>query len=175
MIKVLYLAAGNANIDDIPGVQVVYQDKFVKRDIGGDMLFVDISSYDIILASPPCNWYSRANNFKQREKSRYANDTKHLLPSIIKKLECIDRPVIIENVISKTRMVDIIENTTLFYYEIGRHCYFSNRFFNFSNIPQEVVGVDRPVLNRLTTSKRQGGFDVNIVFKWFIEMEKGGL
>lgn len=171
MIKVLYLAAGHGVIEPIDGVEIVYQDKYVARDIGGDMLFADISSYDIIVASPPCNWYSRANNFKQREKSKYSNETKHLLPDIIKRLQDLDKPIIIENVISKRRMIDIINSTRLHYYEIGRHCYFTNRMFDFSRIPQQVVGIDRPVLNRLTSTKRQGGFDVNIVFKWFIEME----
>ena len=96
-MKILYLAAGHAKLSSKH--EITYNDLYVKRDIQKDMLKVEIKNYDLIIATPPCNYYSRANY--RREISDYAQKTKHLLPAIIKKLENSDVPVIIENVINK--------------------------------------------------------------------------
>ncbi|NLN50339.1 MAG: hypothetical protein GX149_01775, partial [Acholeplasmataceae bacterium] len=81
-MKILYLAAGHGSINT--NHEVVYQDLIIKRDLGGDMLDIDLNGYDLIIATPPCNYYSRANY--RRKTSKYSNDTKHLLPEIISKL-----------------------------------------------------------------------------------------
>jgi len=109
-MKILYLAAGHGQINSKH--DVVYQDLIVKRDIGGDMLDVDLNGYDLIIATPPCNYYSHAN--WRYKTSDYSNKTKHLLPEIISKLESIDVPVIIENVINKKRMSSILEKLLCF-------------------------------------------------------------
>ena len=61
-----------------------------------DMMNIDLNCYDYIVASPPCNYYSRANY--RRLTSEYSQLTKHLLPDIL--LKCIrsDKPFIVENV-----------------------------------------------------------------------------
>ena len=79
-MKVLYLAAFKANH---PNWNITYQDINGNRDIDGDMMDVDLNPYDVIIATPPCNYYSRANY--RRETSDYSQATKHLLPSILKK------------------------------------------------------------------------------------------
>ena len=79
-----------------PNYEMDYQDINGKRDIGGDMMEVDLTPYDFIIATPPCNWWSRANY--RRNRSPYALQTKHLLPDIIKKLCEQDKPFIVENV-----------------------------------------------------------------------------
>ena len=89
----IYLAAFKAMH---PKYAIVYQDINGKRDIGGDMMNVDLTPYDFIIATPPCNWWSRANY--RRDRSPYALQTKHLLPDIIKKLCEQDKPFIVENV-----------------------------------------------------------------------------
>lgn len=159
MKKILYLAAGKGKLT-YPNV--VYQDKFIKRDLGGDMLEVDLSGYDLIVASPPCNFYSRANY--RRYTSKYSQETKHLLPETIKMLENLKIPVIVENVRNPNLLKDIIANTKLFYYEYGRHVYFTNRIFEFSGIKQELDNIqDKSVI------ERQGGNNVNNVFNEFIK------
>lgn len=80
-MKGIYLAAFKASH---PNYDIVYQDINGKRDIGGDMMEVDLTPYDFIIATPPCNWWSRANY--RRDKSPYALETKHLLPDIIEKV-----------------------------------------------------------------------------------------
>ena len=94
--RIIYLAAHKANH---PNYNVTYQDIDGKRDVSGDMLEVPIDDYDIIIATPPCNYWSRANF--RRETSEYAQATKHLLPNIIRKLEAQNKPYIIENVINR--------------------------------------------------------------------------
>ena len=53
-------------------------------NILGDAMNVDLTNYDYIIASPPCNWWSKANPYYKT--SEYALNTKHLLPDIIAKL-----------------------------------------------------------------------------------------
>lgn len=56
-MKGIYLGACTANH---PNYNIDYQDKYIIRDIGGDMMEIDLSPYDYIIATPPCNFYSRA-------------------------------------------------------------------------------------------------------------------
>ena len=58
MNKIVYLASGNAIV---PGYNIDYNDLYIQRDISGDMLEVDLVNYDVIIATPPCNYWSRAN------------------------------------------------------------------------------------------------------------------
>lgn len=163
-MKILYLAAGHGQINSKH--DVVYQDLIVKRDIGGDMLDVDLNGYDLIIATPPCNYYSRANPYFKT--SNYSNKTKHLLPGIIFKLQSLSVPVIIENVINKKRMSSFLNKTSMFYHECGRHCYFTNHLVDFSTIPQsydfEYGG------KRVQNGKSfQGGRNVQLVLEHYIE------
>jgi site-specific DNA-cytosine methylase len=165
-MKILYLAAGHGSINT--NHEVVYQDLIIKRDLGGDMLDIDLNGYDLIIATPPCNYYSRANY--RRKTSKYSNDTKHLLPEIISKLESTDVPVIIENVINKKRMSFILEKTSLFYIEWGRHCYFTNRLVDFSSIPQKYdFEYGGKSVQKCSKKARQGGKNVQLVFEHYIE------
>ena len=91
MIKGIYLAAGRALH---PNHDIIYQDIDGKRDIGGDMLDIDISKYDYVIATPPCNWWSKANPYYWR--SEYALKTRHLLPLILIKLAKADIPFVVE-------------------------------------------------------------------------------
>ena len=93
MYKVIYLASGRAKLNY---KNVVYNDCKEKRDLICDMMTVDLNNYDILIATPPCNYYSRANN--SRETSKYALETKHLLPDILDKFIKTGKPFIVENV-----------------------------------------------------------------------------
>ena len=98
-MKGIYLASYKANH---PKHDIVYQDINGERDIGGDMLTIDLYDYDYIIATPPCNWWSRANY--RRDSSIYALSTKLLLPCIIYKLAYIDKPFIVENVLNEKKV-----------------------------------------------------------------------
>ncbi len=92
-MKVIYLASGRAKLKHD---NVIYNDIKEKRDLKCDMMDVDLSNYDVLIATPPCNYYSRANS--RRETSEYALKTRHLLPDIIDKFIKTGKPFIVENV-----------------------------------------------------------------------------
>ena len=92
-MKGIYLASFKALHENH---NIIYQDINGERDIGGDMMNVDLTPYDYIIATPPCNWWSRANY--RRDSSQYALETKHLLIDILDKLVKLGKPFIVENV-----------------------------------------------------------------------------
>lgn len=164
-MKIIYLASFKAHH---PGWNMTYQDINGLRDIGGDMMEVDLDPYDVIIATPPCNWWSNA--FRTTRKiSEYAENTKHLLPDIIKKLSQQKKPFIVENVRNYPLFNDHkLYDFGLFVYEIGRHTYWTNIAFNGSNIEQ---------VNERTHFKsskdRQGGNNVHDVIEWWLKVVSG--
>lgn len=171
-MRIIYLASYKALHS---GYDITYQDINGKRDIGGDMMNVDLTPYDVIIATPPCNYWSRAN--QQRETSEYAQKTKHLLPGILYKLCNQDKPFIVENV----RNYNLMNNNGLFnhkcfVYEIGRHTYWTNVAFNPYGIKQlddlkkvQTKGGKRPGHWTISAQRknRQGGENVyNVIEYW---------
>lgn len=121
-MRAIYLGAYEALH---PNFNVVYQDINGKRDLGGDMMDVDLTPYDFIIATPPCNFWSIARG---NRCSQYSLDTKHLLPDIIEKIANTGKPYVVENVINKKRFTEngvyeIAEKAGCYIYYIGRHTY----------------------------------------------------
>lgn len=183
-MKIIYLAAYKAFH---PKWNIVYQDINGLRDIPGDMLEVDLTPYDVIIATPPCNYYSRANY--RREISEYSQKTKHLLPSIINKLITIDKPWIVENVRSPNIFKSIgILDLPVFVYYFGRHTYWTNVPFNPIGLPQfneyELSICEKlpngkwhktgqklkKNMNNMSSENRQGGENVNVVIEYWLEI-----
>lgn len=132
MKKVIYLASGRAKLN-YPNV--VYNDYKENRDLVCDMMDVDLGDYDILIATPPCNYYSRANYC--RETSTYAQETKHLLPDIIDKFIKTGKPFIVENVRNAPLFQKLgLYNKSCLVYIHGRHTYWTNCLFDMSHIPQ---------------------------------------
>lgn len=159
-MKILYLAAGHALLEE----KAIYNDLVIKRDINCDMMDVPLWGFDLIIATPPCNYWSRANC---NINSEYSQKTKHLLPDIINKLSALGKPFIVENVINKRRMKEIIDNFPYRYIEHGRHCYFTNIDVDFSSVPQtQDFKYGGHFINK--GNNRQGGKNVNDVFNFVI-------
>ena len=140
------------------------------------MLTIDLEPYDFIIATPPCNWWSRANY--RRDSSLYALSTKLLLPCILFKLETIGKPFIVENVkndkqFKKYRLFDF---PCMYIYKIGRHTYWSNVKFDVSDIIQTPKvdyknGKKRWLSSQhLARKDRQGGEEVHQVIERFLEV-----
>lgn len=166
-MKGIYLASFKALHNN---VNLVYQDINGQRDISGDMLDIDLSNYDFIIATPPCNYYSRANY--RRDSSIYALNTKHLLPSILKKLISLNKPFLVENVRSFRLFNDLgLFDLPCFVYFIGRHTYWSNILF-VSDIPQKFDFQYGDKLLKdfqfLGLNNRQGGSNVHNVVEMFL-------
>lgn len=125
----IYLAAGRA---DLGVSNLDYQDKFRERDIAGCMLECDLSLYDYVIATPPCNYWSKANY--QRYNSQYALDTMHLLPGILRKLQHENKPFIVENVRNAEmfRRAGLF-NLPLFVFFVGRHTFWTNTLFSYNS------------------------------------------
>lgn len=174
-MKGIYLAAFKAFL---PGYDLDYNDiKKTSKHINiiCDMLDVDLSLYDFVLASPPCNYYSRMNY--RRDVSSYALSTKHLLPDILDKLGKLSLPFIVENVRSpnifkSVGIYDICDKYNIFIYDYGRHTYFTNIMIDFHNIPQVYDfycgGIRRKTVG--IVYNQQGGYNVDNVFKYFLEV-----
>lgn len=158
--KGIYLASFKAMHQDY---NITYQDINGKRDIGGDMLDIDLAPYDYIIASPPCNYWSRANY--RRETSEYSQKTKHLLPTILNKLIKLNKPFIVENVINrKLYKKHGLYNLDCFVYEHGRHTYWTNIMINFHGVKQYKENI-----KKLPSNKRQGGVNVHNVIEYWLE------
>jgi site-specific DNA-cytosine methylase len=182
-MNILYLASFKANH---PNWNIIYQDINGKRDIPGDMMDVDLTNYDIIIATPPCNYYSRANY--RRETSDYSQKTKHLLPGIIDKLIQLDKPFIVENVRSPNIYEQIgLFNKKCFIYIHGRHTYWTNIMFDLSNVKQQneykllvCKKLDNGKwlksgqkfignMNDISSKNRQGGQNVHDVIEFWLQ------
>lgn len=131
-MKGIYLCSGYALHNNY---NLVYQDKFINRDLSGDMLEIELSNYDFIIATPPCNYWSRANY--RRECSEYSLSTKYLLPCILYKLIMLNKPFIVENVMNKPLFNKYgLLSLPCFVYTIGNHTYWSNIIFSTTGITQ---------------------------------------
>jgi len=164
-MKIIYLASFKAHH---PNYDIVYQDINGKRDIPGDMMEVDLTIYDIIIATPPCNYYSKCLTPGRREKSIYAKQTKHLLPGIIKKLSNQSKPFIIENVRS-SEIDKLIQDTPgyVFVYQHGRHTYWTNIPFNPKSINQVF---DFKIHGKRLNKNTQGGQNVHNVIDYWLKV-----
>lgn len=159
-MKGIYLGAYKAYH---PGYNIDYQDINGKRDISGDMMDIDLSCYDFIIATPPCNFWSKANH----NPNQYSLDTAHLLPDIINKLEKQDKPFIVENVRNYPKFVKygILPRYKTFVYYIGRHTIFTNVMFN-TFVPYDI---EFPGTSH--NKSFQGGKNVhNIIESWLKEV-----
>lgn len=165
-MKGIYLGACRAFHPDF---NIVYQDIDGTRDIGGDMLDIDLAPYDFVICTPPCNFYSKANC---NINSEYSIKTKHLLPCSIIKCAESHKPFLVENVINRKRFHLMgVYQLCAFYrlkvFEYGRHTYITNVEFPYSHLPQEqefkyggkYVG---------SSGYHQGGLNVFLVVNAFI-------
>lgn len=175
-MKGLYLAACKARH---PNHDIVYQDIDPKYqcELGGDMLAVDLEGYDYFIASPPCNYWSKANPYYWY--SPYALGTMHLLPCILIKLAKLQKPFLVENVKNLERMrsmhiFQLCDKFNIFVYFVGRHTYFTNLPFIDLSCPQTYDFTNRGVdISGERYGKRnQGGKNVHLVVEaWLSYVE----
>lgn len=156
-MKGIYLASYVANH---PNHDIDYQDILGNRDIGGDMMDVDLTLYDYVIATPPCNYWCRHN--WRRSVSPYSLNTKHLLPDILKKLIALGKPFIVENVRNKPLFKEYgLYDIPCHIYHIGRHTYWTNIIMS-ADIIQVLDNIQYTSHNR-----RQGGINVhNVIEAW---------
>ena len=133
-----------------------------------DIRCVDFTKYDVILCSPPCNFYSRAAGNRH---STYALSTRELLPFCINEAYKSGKPFLIENVRNRKYMFHLDIPSDVIIIEYGRHTYFTNVLFNLQLAPQRQDFKNHGYVIRyddLSTLEHQGGYNVNNVFKEFL-------
>lgn len=178
IMKGIYLASYKALH---PDYDIVYQDINGKRDLSGDMMGINLYSYDFIIATPPCNYWSKARG---NRCSQYSLDTKHLLPDILYKLCSQGKPFIVENVKNRKRFLSFgLYDFPCQVFEIGRHTYWTNVFFDKSDI-EELNNMCRQdfkyggkviLYDDMKNKEHQGGYNVHIVVEKFLEkIHQGG-
>lgn len=160
-MKGIYLGAYRA-AHNVKGI-LLYQDINGLRDVGGDMLNVDLKEYDYVIATPPCNFWSIANY--RRYESGYALMTRHLLPCILLKLLALGKPFIVENVRNDYLMSEYyLFKLPVFIYNVGRHTYWSNLFLPLNVAEQEIEHI-----SKTPKADREGGQNVHNVIDIFLD------
>ena len=134
------------------------------------MLEVDLSNYDYVIATPPCNYWSYARG---NRCSQYAKDTMHLLPSILDKLIKLNKPFIVENVRNAPRFKEhgLLPREDCYTYIIGRHTYWSNVLFDADKIDQRQDFVFHGYTiqyDDMENKSHQGGYNVFNVIERFL-------
>ena len=166
-MKGIYLFANRARH---PNHDIVYNDveEKYKCDITANAFDVQLDEYDFIIATPPCNWWSKANY--RRDSSPYALATKQLLPETIKRLAKQSKPFIIENVRNRPLMlkegvIDLIIKNKLFSQIVGRHLYISNVWCELECPQVQDFKSNGILINK--DGYRQGGTNVHrVIEKW---------
>lgn len=157
-MKGIYLASKKHRI---PGYEIDYNDIINYEGINkpGDMLEIDINIYDYVIATPPCNYYSRANY--RRETSEVAQKTKHLLPEILEKLKNFDKPFLVENVCNAR----LLPKTNFIEFTFGNHHFYTNTFM----LIYDKSWAKRQNKQYVSRNKRDGNYNVDIIVKLFLE------
>lgn len=155
-----------------PEYDIVYQDINGKRDLGGDMMDVDLTEYDFVIATPPCNFYSKAVG--NRKHSDYALKTAHLLPDIIDKLHNEKKYFVVENVRNdkKFKEIGLFDYPDIYVFRIGRHTIWSSIWF-YHWLPFDYEFVGSPCRDINKRKDRQGSENVHIIIEsWLNELKK---
>lgn len=172
----IYLGACTARH---PSYDIVYQDIDERYgcDLSGSMLDIDLSLYDFVICTPPCNWWSKANPYWFR--SYYAWATMNLLPLMIINLSQWGKPFLIENVINRTRfkllgIYRLCEFYKLRVIEVGRHTYITNVMCYLDTPQHQDFKYGGKRVN--DDGYNQGGSNVHaVVDRWLDCLFNGGL
>jgi len=170
----IYLAANKARHNNY---NIIYQDidKKYNCELAGDMLEINLDNYDFIIATPPCNWWSKANPYYWY--SEYALKTRHLLPLILIKLSKSGKPYIVECVKNMKRYKEnhifrICDKFNIKYQVVGRHIYFTNNIIDLSC--EQIQDFKFGGIRINNDGYNQGGTNVyNVIEKWLEKTTKG--
>lgn len=157
-MKGIYLASRKHRIKE---AQLDYNDIIQYEGINkpGDMMNINLDEYDYIIATPPCNYYSRANY--RRETSKVAQETKHLLPGILKKLEKMDIPFIVENVCNEK----LLPKTKFYEFNFGQHHFYTNVLI----LIYDKSYAEKQNKQNKARSQRDDNENVNLIIRLFLE------
>jgi DNA (cytosine-5)-methyltransferase 1 len=111
----LFCGAGGASMGlyragfDLTGVDIKPQPRYPFRFIQADALEFPLEGYDFIWASPPCQKYSSMTRGRWKEREH-----PDLVPAIRSRLNNLDTPFVIENVVGAELIAPFILCGTMF-------------------------------------------------------------
>ena len=133
------------DIEDQPN----YPYKFIKMDAIEFLKTQDISEYDAIHASPPCQAHTRAKHLSAARNGGKYRDHKDLIQATRELLQKSGKPYVIENVVGAPLIKPIALNGTQF-----KNIYTQRRRMFESNI--ELKEPDRPYIKKKTPTAGNG-------------------
>ncbi len=155
----LYCKAGGASAGyaragfEVVGVDIEdqpnYPYKFIKMDAIEFLKTQDISEYDAIHASPPCQAHTRAKHLSAARNGGKYRDHKDLIQATRELLQKSGKPYVIENVVGAPLIKPIALNGTQF-----KNIYTQRRRMFESNI--ELKEPDRPYIKKKTPTAGNG-------------------
>lgn len=114
---------------EVTGVDIEPQPNYPFNFIQGDALTVDLSGYDLVWASPPCQGYSKhVSSQSSKWTPTKGRDEPKLISLVRKRLQSCGVPYVIENVRgAKDHMINPIQLCgTMFGLPISRHRWFES-------------------------------------------------
>lgn len=108
---------------EINGVDIEFQKNYPFKFIQADFRDVDLSNYDFIWASPPCQIHSRAT------KPEFKKNHIDLIPETRSFLNYYNKPFVIENVPSSTLNVNLKLYGEMFHLDFRKERWFETSFF----------------------------------------------
>lgn len=115
-----------AGFTEIIGVDIEPQPRYPFEFIRADALNppVDLSTFDLIHASPPCQRFTKARSFNPDKNGIDSHDYPDLLTPCRDMLQGADVPFVIENVVGAPMRVDVMLCGTMFGLRVFRHRWF---------------------------------------------------
>lgn len=133
----LFCGAGGASMGmnragfEVVGVDIVPQPHYPFEFRQGNALEADVSGFDLIWASPPCQAYTQAAASQRNAGKKYPD----LMAATREKLESSGIPFIIENTPGAPMRVDIVLCGSMFDLRLIRHRWFECSFPVFRLFP----------------------------------------
>ena len=125
----LFCGAGGAGMGlhragfDVTGVDILPQPRYPFRFIMGDALAQDLTGFDFVWASPPCQAHTAMQHIR---KNAHAHPD--LIPAVRAKLESWGGPWVIENVKGAPLRNAVMLCGAMFGLRIAKHRYFETSF-----------------------------------------------
>lgn len=111
---------------DVTGVDISPQSNYPFKFIQADALNFDVSGYDVIHASPPCQHDSCALNLNRRARALRASKHRRMIEPVREKLRAARVPYVIENVPGAPLRWPITLCGTMFGLRVFRHRLFES-------------------------------------------------
>ena len=126
-----------AGFTEIVGIDIAKQPRYPFTFIRADALNppVNLSDFDLIHASPPCQRFSKARSFNKIRHNVDWRDFPDLLTPCREMLNRVDVPFVIENVPGAPMRIDIMLCGTMFGLRVFRHRLFEINPFAFFLTP----------------------------------------